>query len=561
MSYLHPNILKKHIKTFLLSKQKSSIAFYVFLTLGLIFNIIYALGPPTFLHPDEVYQTLEVAHKLVYGYGIISWEWIVGSFPTTSNPAGFGPIRSLITPLIFATIFVIGEGLHLNYWNQTLPLMRVLLYLNFFLGLYLASKILQEIDPSKSNVSARLFLIVSLFYYEFVLYGSKTITNTLILPMMCFPLLIWIKSDIDKRKDNWALEGIGGFLVGVSIWLRPDSGIIMAFFVILYLDRLRIRKIFTFGIGFLLSALLNGLLDLMYYGSFFVSFPNFLKFNSQNQSFFGVEPFGWYFDTIILGRQTFFYLFILITVVILAFIIKIIYKAYFKKNFKIESQFTKEFLTLIKLTLWSIIVLFWWETQPHKEARFMVTWEITYVLLGAYTITLSARYLTNFLKNNSNKIKQILYKLNIRIPSKFYNLNLFVIMLIVIFTPFAIFDINESTNQPWNNFNDILEAFVWVGQQQNLTGVAIIMPYWYSGGYSYLHRNVSLYQLDPSTSVFIGSMFYPKILASEHLINYLVIPTYRYSEPGLQDLHNATMISGFTLVQTIMGSTDIWYYP
>ena len=335
----------------------------------------------------------------------------------------------------------------------------------------------------------------------------------------------------------------------------------MAFFVILYLDRLRIRKIFTFGIGFLLSALLNGLLDLMYYGSFFVSFPNFLKFNSQNQSFFGVEPFGWYFDTIILGRQTFFYLFILITVVILAFIIKIIYKAYFKKNFKIESQFTKEFLTLIKLTLWSIIVLFWWETQPHKEARFIVTWEITYVLLGAYTITQSARYLTNFLKNNSNKIKQILYKLNIRIPSKFYNLNLFVIMLIVIFTPFAIFDINESTNQPWNNFNDILEAFVWVGQQQNLTGVAIIMPYWYSGGYSYLHRNVSLYQLDPSTSVFIGSMFYPKILASEHLINYLVIPTYRYSEPGLQDLHNATMISGFTLVQTIMGSTDIWYYP
>ena len=132
--------------------------------------------------------------------------------------------------------------------------------------------------------------------------------------MMCFPLLIWIKSDIDKRKDKWALEGIGANQGGVSIWLRPDSGKKMAFFVIMYLDRLRIRKIFTFGIGFLLSALLNGLLDLMYYGSFFVTFPNFLKFNSQNQAFFGVEPFGWYFNTIILGRQTFFYLFILITV-------------------------------------------------------------------------------------------------------------------------------------------------------------------------------------------------------------------------------------------------------
>ena len=226
-----------------------------------------------------------------------------------------------------------------------------------------------------------------------------------------------------------------------------------------------------------------------------------------------------------------------------------------------DSQFTREFLSLLKLTLWSLIVLFWWETQPHKEARFMVTWEITYVLLGAYTITLAARYITNFLKNNSNKVKQILHRSNIRIPLKFYNLNLFVIMLIVICTPFVIFDINESTTQPWNNFNDVLEAFVWVGQQQNLTGVAILMPYWYSGGYSYLHRNVSLYQLDPSSSVFIGLIFYPKTLAVDHLINYLVIPTYRYYEPGLQNLHNATVNSGFILVKTIMGSTDIWYYP
>ena len=117
---------------------------------------------------------------------------------------------------------------------------------------------------------------------------------------------MWIKSGIDNRQDKWALEGIAGFLVGVSIWLRPDSGIVMAFFVLLNLEYFRIRKIFTFGIGFILSVIVNGLLDLIYFGKFFVTFPNFLRFNSENQSFFGVSPFGWYFQNLILNRQTYF---------------------------------------------------------------------------------------------------------------------------------------------------------------------------------------------------------------------------------------------------------------
>ncbi|MFB6263387.1 MAG: hypothetical protein ABEL76_07165, partial [Bradymonadaceae bacterium] len=30
-------------------------------------------------HPDEIYQALEPAHELVYGYGLTSWEWRVGA--------------------------------------------------------------------------------------------------------------------------------------------------------------------------------------------------------------------------------------------------------------------------------------------------------------------------------------------------------------------------------------------------------------------------------------------------------------------------------------------------
>jgi len=45
-----------------------------------------AVGSPNIFFPDEVFQTLEQAHRLVYGYGVVSWEWRLGMrswvFPT-----------------------------------------------------------------------------------------------------------------------------------------------------------------------------------------------------------------------------------------------------------------------------------------------------------------------------------------------------------------------------------------------------------------------------------------------------------------------------------------------
>ncbi|CRK93399.1 CLUMA_CG006935, isoform A [Clunio marinus] len=32
----------------------------------------------TFFSPDEYWQSLEVAHKIIYGYGHLTWEWSQG---------------------------------------------------------------------------------------------------------------------------------------------------------------------------------------------------------------------------------------------------------------------------------------------------------------------------------------------------------------------------------------------------------------------------------------------------------------------------------------------------
>ena len=144
-----------------------------------------------------------------------------------------------------------------------------------------------------------------------------------------------------------------------------------------------------------------------------------------------------------------------------------------------------------------------------------------------------------------------------------------IIITIILCTPFAISNVDEATHDSWNNFTDVLESFVWIGEQNNTIGVAIVMPFYYSGGYSYLHQNVTIYHFDnaskysslyPTTNVrfnFSEPIFIPKTLHEEHLINYLVIPKYRYHQ--LPDLYNLTVSSGFKLVHVVFNSCDIWW--
>lgn len=56
---------------------------------ALVARILIALSTRTFFQPDEYFQSLEVAHHAVYGYGHLTWEWLAAK-----------PIRSIVYPAI-----------------------------------------------------------------------------------------------------------------------------------------------------------------------------------------------------------------------------------------------------------------------------------------------------------------------------------------------------------------------------------------------------------------------------------------------------------------------------
>lgn len=62
-----------------------------------------ALATCTFFQPDEYYQSLEVAHHLVFGYGQLTWEWLTPK-----------PIRSIVYPALNAPIYWLLKVLSLD---------------------------------------------------------------------------------------------------------------------------------------------------------------------------------------------------------------------------------------------------------------------------------------------------------------------------------------------------------------------------------------------------------------------------------------------------------------
>ena len=62
--------------------------------IALAWRILLAITTRTFFQPDEYFQSLEVAHHAVFGYGYLTWEWV-------AEP----PIRSPFFPALYVPIY------------------------------------------------------------------------------------------------------------------------------------------------------------------------------------------------------------------------------------------------------------------------------------------------------------------------------------------------------------------------------------------------------------------------------------------------------------------------
>lgn len=77
---------------------RSAPLLWLLLVAGFALRLTIAIRLPNMHWGDEIFQVTEPAHRLVFGTGIVTWEWLAG-------------IRSWLLPGVFAALMAIGRAL------------------------------------------------------------------------------------------------------------------------------------------------------------------------------------------------------------------------------------------------------------------------------------------------------------------------------------------------------------------------------------------------------------------------------------------------------------------
>ena len=242
----------------------------------------------TYFVPDEYWQSLEIAHLKVFGYGYETWEWIEG-------------IRGYTYPLFICILYKLLRILCLDYT---------------FLLIY-APRILQAILTTFADVKlfafAKALFGTRIAFYAYFLHlsswfifytSSRTLTNTIEMALIVIALGSYHWKIFLTGKslvEHYSSPFLGLFFCGLSCVIRPTAVITWLPILLseLYHDVIRKNSFYFLKIGVITALVLlstSTLLDYLFYGKFIIVHWRFLQFNfMQNLSgFYGSHPWHWY---------------------------------------------------------------------------------------------------------------------------------------------------------------------------------------------------------------------------------------------------------------------------
>ncbi|XP_050672932.1 GPI mannosyltransferase 3 [Leptidea sinapis] len=231
----------------------------------------------TWYVPDEYWQTLEVAHKHVFGYGELTWEWQKG-------------IRSYLYPSVVSAIYYALKLTSLDY-----PTIVVL-----------APRIFQAVLSAFADYSFykwsgnrkwALFVILTSWFWFYT--ASRTLLQTtetalVAIALSMFPFKAGKPSYYEKEDNRWV------WIACVSVFVRPTSAplwIVLSVYNLMTTNKGPLKQLLStyLPIGILSSGVLIGL-DSFMYDRLIVTPWEFFKVNiiQDISSFYGEHPWYWY---------------------------------------------------------------------------------------------------------------------------------------------------------------------------------------------------------------------------------------------------------------------------
>ncbi|CAF2136068.1 unnamed protein product [Brassica napus] len=421
--------------------------------LCLAFRVVNALLIQTYFNPDEHWQSLEVAHRTVFGYGYLTWEWKRG-------------IRSYLHPMLFAFLYKVLHltGLDTPYVMSKAPRLMQSVF-SAFGDLYLYK--LSDALYGENVATWSLFCQLANWFMFFCM--NRTFSNCLETVLTIMGIYYW-PCIRDPSKDYPVNRKWGLVIAALACAIRPTSAIIWLYVGTLELfltpSKVKFVVLEVIPVGSLVLGF-TCLLDRLMYGSWVIVPLNFLKFNflSSGGDYYGTHPWHWYFS------QGFLVMLFTFTPLSIAGIIK-------SKDKKLSA------LVLWVLTVYSLL--------GHKEFRFVLPVLPIALIFSGYALAQIEASVSS-LSSITTK-KQVSRKKHIVKWSP--KLILSVLFLLVTNVPMALYMSlfhQRGTEDAMNYLSE--EAY-----KGSVKSILFLMPCHSTPYYSTLHSNIPMLFLDCTPS-------------------------------------------------------------
>lgn len=274
-----------------------NVSFIIFI---FVISFLYRFSIPYFypaaLRADEIFQTLEPAHRLLTGHGVTTWEWQAG-------------IRNWLFPDMIAGVWRVTDALGLGH--SPLWIQGILCVLS--LGLVAVFMALGAIVAGRTGLVA--CGLVGALWPDLVLGASRTTTEVLGGNLLALGTLLGVVAHALpsagaftvswRRSYDVALYGAAAFFVGCGAGLRfqlMPAGLLALAWMAWWLRR-RPAVVALMAAASALPVAGYGLVDLHTSGTFFGSvFRNVHANIGQNiAATYGTAPFYFYIVDL-LGR-------------------------------------------------------------------------------------------------------------------------------------------------------------------------------------------------------------------------------------------------------------------
>lgn len=239
-------------------------------------RLVNALTVNTFFQADEYWQALEPAHKAVFGYGYLTWEWQYG-------------LRSYLHPLLYMVPYWIakllgggedGEGC---YW-YVLAAPKVVNALIAAVGDYYLYWLIQS--RFRNDRLAKLVSLMSLFSAWNWYCWCRSFSNSLELTLTIVALYYLSIASVGKSL----------VVAAFACLVRPTNAIIWLYSLPWVFWR-RPRYVILSVVIAAAVLLLDGTINYWFYSRFKIPLWSFFKFNVADSlsSFYGVSRIDFYF--------------------------------------------------------------------------------------------------------------------------------------------------------------------------------------------------------------------------------------------------------------------------